>query len=109
MLIKKLVISNMDIWMAFRDNPSQPPKRLKGINRMVLKNVSSEGGLPLSAITNQVMGEMLQEVFKREGIQNMIEGIFSPGSGAGGIFGGFNRLFGITETPDAETLKTVIP
>ena len=108
-LIKKLVITNMDIWMAFRDNPSQQPKRLKGINKMVLKNVSSEQGLPLGAITNQVVGAMLFEVFKREGIQNMIEGIFSPGGGSSGIFGGFNNLFGITETPPDDSLKPVVP
>ena len=65
-LIKKLVITNIDIVMVFRDNPNQKPKRLKGIKRMEFHNISSESGLPLGAITNQVIGEMLKEVFRRE-------------------------------------------
>lgn len=89
-LIKTLEITNMDIIMVFRDNPNSPPKRLKGIKRMVLRNVSSTEGLPISAITNQVIGEMLQEVFRREGIQNMLDGIFSPQT-----FKNLQELFGL--------------
>ena len=105
-LIKKLIITNMDIEIAFRDNPSQPPKRLKGIKRMELSNVSSESGLPIAAITNQVIGSMLQEVFNREGIQNMIQGIFNPSQSSGGVFGGLKELFGANEFPESELLNT---
>ena len=93
-LIKTLEITNMDIVMVIKDNPNAPPKRLRGIKRMVLHNVSSAEGLPISAISNQVIGEMLQEVFRREGIQNMLDGIFSPQT--------FQGLFGVEIEFDEE-------
>ena len=96
-LIKTLEITNMDIVMVFRDNPNSPPKRLRGIKRMVLRNVSSTEGLPISAIANQVIGEMLQEVFRREGIQNMLDGIFSPQT-----LQGLQQLFGLEVEFDEE-------
>lgn len=92
-LIKRLIIRNMDIWIAFRDNPRGGVKRLKGIKYMEFKNVTSTSGIPLDEITQQVIGEMLLEVFQREGIQNMIQGIIQGASG-GGVEGFFQGLFG---------------
>ena len=102
-LIKRLIIRNMDIWIAFRDNPRGGVKRLKGIKYMEFKNISSKKGIPLDEITQQVIGEMLLEVFQREGIQNMIQGIIDGATGGGGFFQG---LFGLEESSDAELLDS---
>ncbi|MCP5509676.1 MAG: hypothetical protein H7A39_04620 [Chlamydiales bacterium] len=104
-LVKRLIIRNMDIWIAFRDNPQGGVKRLKGIKYMELKNISSKKGIPIDEITQQVIGEMLLEVFQREGIQNMLQGIFDSATGGGGIFGGFQGLFGLEETANEEICR----
>ncbi|HPE85224.1 MAG: hypothetical protein KDK44_00520 [Chlamydiia bacterium] len=104
-LVKRLIIRNMDIWIAFRDNPQGGVKRLKGIKYMELKNISSKKGIPIDEITQQVIGEMLLEVFQREGIQNMLQGIFDSATGGSGIFGGFQGLFGLEETANEEICR----
>ena len=103
-LIKRLIIRNMDIWIAFRDNPSAGAKQLKGIKYMEFKNVSSKSGLPIDEITQQVIGAMLLEVFQREGVQNMLEGIIQGDPGS--ILQGIQGLFGLEEASHIEFIDS---
>ena len=54
-------------------------RKLKPIKRLELNNISSEGGIPTAQIMDIIMSEMLRNVFSKEGLQNMLEGILSPG------------------------------
>lgn len=88
-LIKKLILTNLSIELAYRDG-SAPPKKLQKISRIELDNVSSEGGIPSSVIMKIVMREALHNIFSKEGLQNMIQDAIQnrTPSGAGNLFKG---------------------
>ncbi len=80
-MIKKLVLTNINITLAYRTG-GKPPQKLSPIKRLEFTNVSSTTGLPTEQITEIIMREMLKQVFSREGLQNMIEGFMqSPQKG----------------------------
>ena len=88
-LIKKLILTNLSIELAYKD-ASSPPKKLQKITRIELDHVSSEGGIPSSVIMKIVMREALHNIFSKEGLQNMIQDAIQnrTPSGAGALFKG---------------------
>lgn len=77
-LIKYLVLENLDIELAYRDTGEV--KKLSKINRIELTNVSSKGGLPTAQIMNIIMKEALKDIFSRENLQNMLEDVLKKDS-----------------------------
>lgn len=79
-LIKKLIITDLKIDLAYRTG-GKGVRSLRPIDRLELDNISSEGGLPTSQITDIIMSEMLKNVFSKEGLQNMLENVVPGGDG----------------------------
>ncbi len=109
-LIKKLVITNLNIDLVYRKQ-DQRVRKLKPIKRIELTNISSEGGIPTAQIMDIVMSEMLRNVFSQEGLKNMLDGVLSPPSKpGGGAVDGLKGLFSkhIEEENGVDTLYAPI-
>ncbi len=95
-MIKKLILTNLSIELAYKDG-SAPTRKLQKIKRIELNNVSSEGGIPSSVVMKIVMREALHDIFSKEGIQNMLQEALkpvTPSGAAGNLFKGlFSDLF----------------
>lgn len=86
-LIKKLIITDLQVELAYRSD--HKVKKLQKISRIELDNISSEGGLPTTQITNIILKQMLRETFSKEGMKNMLRGVLekqSPGEYLEGLF-----------------------
>jgi uncharacterized protein involved in outer membrane biogenesis len=91
-LIKKLIITDLKIELAYKTGGKEN-RMLRPIDRIELTNISSEGGLPTSQIMNIVMKETLRNIFSKEGLQNMLEGVLDPGDSGGGVMDSIKGLF----------------
>jgi len=91
-LIRKLILRNIDIDLAYT-NERGKVKRLKTIDKIELNNISSEGGIPSSVIMDIVLQQMLDEIFSRENLQNMIQGIIQ-GIDSNGKLAPLQGIFG---------------
>jgi len=89
-LIKKVILTDLDIEMAYRDQKGKIQK-LKPIKRLELTNISSEGGIPSAQITHIILQEALRQVFSLEGLQNLIQDAINPD---GGVLDSFKGIFG---------------
>lgn len=91
-LIKKLVITDLQIELAYKTG-GKANRKLRPIDRIELNNISSEGGIPTSQIMNIVMQETLRNIFSKEGLQNMLDGILNPNDSGGGVMDTLKGLF----------------
>lgn len=91
-LIKKLVITDLQIELAYKTG-GKANRKLRPIDRIELTNISSEGGIPTSQIMNIVMQETLRNIFSKEGLQNMLDGVLNPGDSGGGVMNTLKGLF----------------
>lgn len=73
LLIKRLVLTNIATEVAYKE--SGHVKKLPIIDRIELTNISSEGGFPMDQLMSSVLGQMLKQVFIKQNLQNMLEGI----------------------------------
>ncbi|MEX0961821.1 MAG: hypothetical protein WDZ28_03070 [Simkaniaceae bacterium] len=93
-LIQRLLLENLNIELAYT-NERGKTTRLKPIQRIELKNVSSEGGIPTAQIMDIIIKQALREIFSIENLQNMLQNILAPDK-KGGIRG-LKGLFGENE------------
>lgn len=94
-LIKKLILNNISITLAYRDGSKQPQK-LKTIKHLEFDNVTSEKGLPTDQIADIIMREMLKSIFSLENLGNMLEGFLeSPQKGVETLVKPFKNLLGL--------------
>ncbi|QVL57058.1 MAG: AsmA family protein [Simkaniaceae bacterium] len=91
-LIKRLVITDLQIELAYTTG-GKANKKLRPIDRIELTNISSEGGIPTAQIMNIVMQETLRNIFSKEGLQNMLEGVLNPSDSGGGVMNTLKGLF----------------
>lgn len=91
-LIKKLVITDLQIELAYKTG-NKPNKKLRPIDRLELTNISSEGGIPTAQIMNIIMQETLRNIFSKEGLQNMLDGIANPQDTSESVIDAFKSLF----------------
>lgn len=73
-LIKQLVLTNISTELVYDTDPGKI-RKLPKIDRIVLTNISSEGGFPIDQIASSVLGQMLKQVFIQENLKNMLEGV----------------------------------
>ncbi|MCB1082448.1 MAG: hypothetical protein KDK63_04815 [Chlamydiia bacterium] len=90
-LIKRAVLTDLQIELAYKTG-GKANRKLRKIDRLELTNISSEGGIPTAQIMDIVIQETLRNIFSKEGLQNMIEGIF-PGDSGGGVMNTIKGLF----------------
>ena len=91
-LIKRLVITDLQIELAYKTG-GKPNRKLRPIDRIELTNISSEGGIPTAQIMNIIMQETLRNIFSKEGLQNMLDGILNPQDSGGGVMNTLKGLF----------------
>lgn len=77
LLIRKLVITNLDVDVVYRKEGSKV-RHLPRIPRLELVNISSEGGMPMDQLMHSVLGEMLKEVFIKQNLNNMLQELIKP-------------------------------
>ncbi len=92
-LIQKLVFLNLNAEVVYRKEGSRP-KKLPTIPRMELDNISSEGDFPMEQITDSVLGQMLQKVFIKQNLKNMLENLGPGGNPINRFLGPAQGLFG---------------
>ncbi len=95
-LIKKLVLTNIDIELVYKDSGSI--RKLRPIKRIELYNVSSTGGLPTSQIMDIIMQQMLRNVFSKEGMQHLLQDVLNPSNKVEQVFDNLKGLFSKDET-----------
>jgi uncharacterized protein involved in outer membrane biogenesis len=71
LLIKKFYVNNIALDLLY-GNQSRNVRRIN-IPRLEFDNISSETGFPVDQITNIIVQQMLMEIFRLEGIQNMLQ------------------------------------
>lgn len=91
-LIKHLVITDLQIELAYKTG-GKVNRKLRPIDRIELTNISSEGGIPTAQIMNIIMQETLRNIFSKEGLQNMLEGVLNPSDSGGGVMNTLKGLF----------------
>ncbi len=91
-LIKKLIITDLKIELAYKTG-GKTNRNLRPIDRIELTNISSEGGIPTSQIMNIVMQETLRNIFSKEGLQNMLEGVLDPSDSGKSVMDSLKGLF----------------
>jgi hypothetical protein len=72
--IKRLVLNNISVDVVYRSN-GKKIKRLRTIPQIVLTDISSTGGVPMHQIMESVLGQMLESVFMKENLKNMLNDI----------------------------------
>lgn len=78
-LIKRLIFTNIQTDLLFRGEGKA--KKLPTISHMEFTNVSSEGGIPSDQLIDNILAQMLKEVFLQYNLGNMLQGILqAPGS-----------------------------
>lgn len=91
-LIKTLVITDLKIELAYKTG-NKANHKLRTLDKIVLNNISSEGGLPANQIMNIVLQETLRNIFSQEGLQNMLEGILNPNQSENNVIDTLKGLF----------------
>jgi len=91
-LIKRLVITDLQIELAYKTG-GKPNRKLRPIDRIELTNISSEGGIHTAQIMNIIMQETLRNIFSKEGLQNMLDGVLNPQDSGGGVMNTLKGLF----------------
>ncbi len=91
-LIKRLVITDLQIELAYKTG-GRANRKLRPISRIELTNISSEGGIPTAQIMHIIMEETLRNIFSKEGLQNMLEGILNPSDSGGNAIDTLRGLF----------------
>ncbi len=72
-LIKKLICNNIRTELLFKTDGAV--KKLPTIKRIVLTNISTEGGVPTDQLMSSILGQMLKEVFIQQNLNDMIKGL----------------------------------
>lgn len=75
-LIKKAVLTNIQIDLAYRKEGKV--QHLKPVDRLVFTNISSENGIPTDQITKIIFDQMLQSIFQKENLENMLQDLLQP-------------------------------
>ena len=91
-LIKTLVITDLKIELAYKTG-NKANHKLRTLDRIVLHNINSEGGIPTNQIMNIVLQETLRNIFSQEGLQNMLEGILNPNQSENNVLETLKGLF----------------
>ncbi len=93
-LIHRLVFNTINTDVLYQKDGGKV-KHLPTIDRIVLTDVSSEGGFPIQQITSSVLGQMLQSVFLKQNLKNMLQNILqSPTNPIQQFIEPFKGLFG---------------
>lgn len=91
-IIKELVVNNISVDVLYLNSNSKI-KRLPKINQIVIKNISSNQGLPMDQFLNSLLGQMLKEVFIKENLKNMIESLVNDPTQLQNMLQPFKDLF----------------
>ncbi|MDJ0651750.1 MAG: hypothetical protein QNJ27_01900 [Simkaniaceae bacterium] len=83
-LIKRLVMTDLQIELAYKTG-GKPNRKLRPIDRIELTDVSSKGGILTAQIINIIMREILRNIFSREGLQNILDGVLNPQDASAGV------------------------
>ena len=94
-LIRRLLCTNIKIDLLYQNEGKV--EKLRPIDKIELRNISSSGGIPTSQIMGLIIDQMLREIFSVRGITNMLKGILE--SGGSGFFQTFEGFFSL-ETAD---------
>ncbi len=92
-LIKELIINDISVDLVYLSSNSKI-KKLPKIKQIIIKNISSEEGFPLDQLTQSVLGQMLQQVFIKENLKNMMESFLPESSPLNPLIEPFIDLFG---------------
>ncbi|MDN3507306.1 MAG: hypothetical protein P0S94_00115 [Simkaniaceae bacterium] len=92
-LIKSLLCTNITIDLLYQNEGKV--ERLRPIDKIELRNISSSGGIPTNQIINLIIDQMLREIFSVRGITNMLKGVLE--SGGSGFFQTFEGFFSLDE------------
>lgn len=92
-LIHKLILNNIDVDLVYLSE-GNAVKRLRHIDQIELKDVSSEAGIPSNQITSLVLQEMIKNVLLQQNLQNLIQDVIqNPEKGIKKILNPLKKLF----------------
>ncbi|MBM3198124.1 MAG: hypothetical protein FJZ58_02560 [Chlamydiae bacterium] len=93
-LIRELILTNIQVDVVY-DTKGGSIKKLPPIDRLVFTNINTSEGLPMEQLLKSVLGQMLQSVFMKENIKNMLkETLELPETPLQELIAPFKGLFG---------------
>lgn len=102
-LIKRLVLNNIDTYLLFRKNGGNI-QRLPGIRQIVLTNINTEGGISSDQLASSILGQMLRQVFVEQRLNNMLKGILTdPEKAVNDFLKPFKDIFNAVPQKNAES------
>jgi hypothetical protein len=90
-LIKKLVLNNIDIDLAFTKEGQV--NHLDRIKRLEFNNVTSEEGIPYEQISSIILNQMLKQIFTIDNITDMLQNFIPQGTPGGNALQMLKGLF----------------
>lgn len=72
-LIKRLILTNINTQLFFRGKGAS--QNLPLIDRIEFTNITSTGGIPIDQLVASILGQMLQSIFVKNHLQNMIDSV----------------------------------
>ena len=91
-LIKKLILTNIDIDLAF--TKEHQVNHLDRIKKLEFDNVTSEEGIPYEQISSIILNQMLKKIFTIENITDMLQNFIPQGTPGGNALQIIKGLFG---------------
>jgi hypothetical protein len=77
-MIRRLILNNIHTDLIYR-NQGNGVRHLPKIQRIELKNISSEGGNTMDQIMNSALGQMLKEIFIEQNLKELLDKVLQPG------------------------------
>lgn len=104
-LIKRVVIENINTDVVFKGSKNPSVNHLKTIDKLEFKNISSSGGFPIDQIMNSVLGQMLESIFLKENLKNMLDSVWkNPSKAIDDLINPFKGLLNQTDNTSSSDL-----
>ncbi len=95
--IRSLLLTNISVDVVYIKEGGKVQK-LPPIKSIELKNISTEKGIPMDQLMNSVLGQMLQSVFIKQNLQNMLQDIIQNQSDIQKFLSPFKGFFNANPT-----------
>ena len=97
-LIRRLVLNNITTDIMFRENGGKV-KRLPNIDKIVLRDISTEGGNAADQLMSSILGQMIKSVFTQQNLSQFLKGLVDPGKAVDNFLSPFKGIFNTRPDP----------
>ncbi|NGX44987.1 MAG: hypothetical protein K940chlam2_00127 [Chlamydiae bacterium] len=103
-LIRRLVLSNITTDIMFHENGGKV-KRLPNIDKIVLRDISTEGGTASDQLMSSILGQMIKSVFVQQNLSQFLKGLGDPAKAVDSFLSPFKGIFNALPKPETDSQK----